>query len=214
MSKRWLTIKEESFFELVEKKSKFLAQAFPISSQQEAEEILTKIKKEYWDARHHCYAYQIGDNDEIQRFSDDGEPQGTAGKPILEVLKNLSIKNTLIVVTRYFGGTLLGTGGLVRAYGQSAKECIMLAGILEKIDVQIYKIHCDYNLSGKVEYFLKEQGYTIVDAFYTDKVIFEVQVVISNIEDFKKWIVDKTNAQILLEACEFTKISIPYIANL
>ena len=110
--------------EIVEKKSRFIANVFPVDSEEQALEIVEKTKKQYWDARHNCFAFVIGKNNEVQRFSDDGEPQGTAGKPILEVLTKGNIHNTLIIVTRYFGGTLLGTGGLVRAYGQSSKAAI------------------------------------------------------------------------------------------
>lgn len=110
--------------EIVEKKSRFIANVFPVDSEEQALEIIEKTKKQYWDARHNCFAFVIGKNNEVQRFSDDGEPQGTAGKPILEVLTKGNIHNTLIIVTRYFGGTLLGTGGLVRAYGQSSKAAI------------------------------------------------------------------------------------------
>ena len=107
--------------EIVEKKSRFISHVIPVDSEQEALGHIEAIKKKYWDARHNCFAFVIGKNHEIQRFSDDGEPQGTAGKPILEALLTGNFHNVLIVVTRYFGGTLLGTGGLVRAYGMSAK---------------------------------------------------------------------------------------------
>ena len=108
--------------ELEEKKSRFIANTLPISTQEEAIEFIEKIKKQYWDARHNCYAYVLGDRHEIQRFSDDGEPGGTAGKPMLDVLLGEDIHNIVVVVTRYFGGTLLGTGGLVRAYSGATKE--------------------------------------------------------------------------------------------
>lgn len=108
--------------EITEKKSRFIAHVLPVESEEEALLQIENIKKKYWDARHNCFAFIMGKNNEIQRFSDDGEPQGTAGKPILEVLMGENLRNTLIVVTRYFGGTLLGTGGLVRAYGLSSKE--------------------------------------------------------------------------------------------
>ena len=108
--------------ELEEKKSRFIASTLPIASQEEALEFIEKKKKQYWDARHNCYAYVLGDHHEIQRFSDDGEPGGTAGKPMLDVLLGENIHNMVVVVTRYFGGTLLGTGGLVRAYSGAAKE--------------------------------------------------------------------------------------------
>ena len=124
------TIATSETVEIIEKKSKFIAHVFPVQTQEEAEGHIQKLKKQYWDAAHNCYAYQLGEKSEIQRFSDDGEPQGTAGKPILEVLKGENLTNVLVVVTRYFGGTLLGTGGLVRAYGRTAKEGVIKANII------------------------------------------------------------------------------------
>ena len=118
--------------EIVEKKSRFIAEVFPVDSEEDVSAQIEKIKKQYWDARHHCWAYVIGRNPGTERMSDDGEPAGTAGKPILEVIRGKGLTDVLIVVTRYFGGTLLGTGGLVRAYTQAAVEGRAHAGILRK----------------------------------------------------------------------------------
>ena len=131
---------------VVEKKSKFIASVYPVKTVEEAEALLVKLRKQYYDATHNCYAYQIGERNEFQKASDDGEPQGTAGKPILEVLKNEEIKDTLVCVTRYFGGTLLGTGGLVRAYGKAAKEGILAAGVIVKREVRLYTLKMPYTL--------------------------------------------------------------------
>ena len=141
---------------VIEKKSKFIASVYPIKSVDDAEALLARLRKQYYDATHNCYAYQLGERNEIQKASDDGEPQGTAGKPILEVLKKEAIKDTLICVTRYFGGTLLGTGGLVRAYGKAAKEGLLAAGIIEKRKIKLYALKMPYTLSGKVQYLLSE----------------------------------------------------------
>ncbi len=140
--------------EIVEKKSRFIAQVFPIESEEEALLYIEEIKKKYWDARHNCHAFVLGENNEIQRFSDDGEPQGTAGKPILEVLSGNNVHNTLIVVTRYFGGTLLGTGGLVRAYGGSAKEGLRNATVKQVCEGVTFRLETDYNSIGKIKYIL------------------------------------------------------------
>ncbi len=126
------------------KKSRFIANVVPVSSEEEAEEFIESMKKKYWDARHNCYAYIIGERGEIKRFSDDGEPGGTAGKPILEVLAGEGITNAAIVVTRYFGGTLLGTGGLVRAYGAAAKEGLSASAVINKIPGMRLSITTDY----------------------------------------------------------------------
>ena len=116
MTEQYKEIYEGGSDEVVEKKSRFIATVFPVKTEEEAVAIIEETKKKYWDARHNCFAYVIGSKNELQRFSDDGEPSGTAGKPILDVLTGEGVHNALIIVTRYFGGTLLGTGGLVRAY--------------------------------------------------------------------------------------------------
>ena len=118
--------------EIVEKKSRFIAHVFPVHSEQEAVEHIEQIRKQYWDARHNCHAFVIGPNDEISRCSDDGEPSGTAGRPILEVLQGRGIHNALVIVTRYFGGTLLGTGGLVRAYSQATQAGLAASRIMTR----------------------------------------------------------------------------------
>ena len=110
--------------EIVEKKSRFIAEVFPVTSEEEAMQYLEEARKRYWDARHHCWAYVLGRNPSAERMSDDGEPAGTAGKPILEVIRGRQITDVLVIVTRYFGGTLLGTGGLVKAYGDAVREVL------------------------------------------------------------------------------------------
>lgn len=207
MLERYITIKGEGFAEIIEKKSRFIASVYPVESQEEADQILAQLRKKYWDATHNCFAYQIGERDEIQRFSDDGEPQGTAGKPILDVLKGHDIKNTLIVVTRYFGGTLLGTGGLVRAYGKSAKEGILAAGLIERMRVCLFTLEMTYPLSGKVQYLLNDTGYVIRDTQYTDVVRFVVEVEMGEEENFTQWLIEKTNAEISIEKGEYDLIA-------
>ncbi|MGL4363555.1 MAG: YigZ family protein [Cellulosilyticaceae bacterium] len=202
MSERLITIEKNATSEMVEKKSRFITYVFKIESQEEANEHLANIKKQYWDARHHCYAYQLGEKNEIQRFSDDGEPQGTAGKPILDVLKGRAITNTLIIVIRYFGGTLLGTGGLVRAYGHSAKAGVEAAGLVEKIYVSIYAIEMTYTLLGKVQYLLNEEGYVIRETLYTDVVTVLVEVEDSKTDAFETWMIEKTNAEVSIQKGE------------
>lgn len=207
MLERYITIKGEGFAEIIEKKSRFIASVYPVESQEEADQILAQLRKKYWDATHNCFAYQIGERDEIQRCSDDGEPQGTAGKPILDVLKGHEIKNTLIVVTRYFGGTLLGTGGLVRAYGKSAKEGILAAGLIERMRVCLFTLEMTYPLSGKVQYLLNDTGYVIRDTQYTDVVRFIVEVEMGEEENFTQWLIEKTNAEISIEKGEYDLIA-------
>ncbi len=179
---KYVTVKAFGQAEIVEKKSRFIANVKPITSEDDAVAYIEEIKKKYWDARHNCYAYQLGDKNQIQRYSDDGEPGGTAGMPILDVLRGKDIKNTIIVVTRYFGGTLLGTGGLVRAYSLSAREGIAVAGLIERIPHIKQHFIVDYTLSGKVQYEILNGGHILEDTIYTDKVEFVVlsEVNISN----------------------------------
>lgn len=156
--------------EIVEKKSRFIAHVYNVDSEEKAADIINGIKKKYWDARHNCYAYIIGDNNEIQKFSDDGEPQGTAGKPIMDIIAASQVHNCLIVVTRYFGGTLLGTGGLIRAYQEASKKGLDKSEIIDAIEGVSAYIDTDYNNMGKIRYICEEERVTIEDVQYTEKV--------------------------------------------
>ena len=203
------TIYHGSSAEIVEKKSRFIADVFLISSEEEAMQLLEQVKKKYWDARHHCWAYVIGEERIQERCSDDGEPSGTAGKPILEVIRGEALHNVLIVVTRYFGGTLLGTGGLVRAYTSASKEGLALSQIITKIFGFKLKITTDYTGLGKIQYLLGQRGLTILDSVYTDKV--EVTVLIPEEEEqiLMAEIIEATNGQALIERageCWFSNV--------
>lgn len=156
--------------ELVEKKSRFIADVQPVSGEEEAQAFIESVRKKYWDARHHCYAYVIGERDGIARFSDDGEPGGTAGKPMLEVLQGEGLRDTAVVVTRYFGGTLLGTGGLVRAYSGAVKAGLAGSVIITKIRGVRLKIETDYPGLGKIQYILGERQIPVLNSVYTEKV--------------------------------------------
>lgn len=199
MIKKYKTVKQRAQIELSEKKSRFIATVMPVKNQEEVDAFINELKKEYWNASHNCYAYQIGERDEIQRFSDDGEPQGTAGKPILEVLKGEELRDTAIVVTRYFGGTLLGTGGLVRAYGRSAKEGVLAAGIVQRILMRRYIITIPYTLVGKIQYLIAERGYIIEDEIYTDEVTLHVLVEEDDCEAFEKQITEHTSGEAAIQ---------------
>lgn len=198
MLEKYNTVNKFATTEIVIKKSRFISSVTPIANEIEAQNFIEKIKKENWNATHNVFAYQIGDNNEIQRCSDDGEPSGTAGLPVLDVLRGKDIKNTVIVVTRYFGGTLLGTGGLVRAYGKSASEGIEAAQIVEKILYKQFNIKVDYNLSGKIQYFFIQNNYIIKDTIYTDTVEFIVLVEVSRLKNFEKDINNITNGNLIM----------------
>ena len=185
--------------EIVEKKSRFIATVRPVSSEEEAVAFINEMKKKYWDARHNCFAFVIGSNNEIQRFSDDGEPQGTAGKPILETLLNENLHNTLIVVTRYFGGTLLGTGGLVRAYGQSSKEGIRNSVIQKVCEGISFKLTVDYNSIGKIKYIMGQMGITDAQEEYGQNVVLSILMKKDEYNEFNTKVTDATGGKAVFE---------------
>lgn len=195
MLENYNTVSGEGIAEIVEKKSRFIAHVKPIKDEKEAVQYIEAIKKEYWDARHNVYAYQLGERNEIQRYSDDGEPGGTAGMPVLEVLRGGDIKDTVIVVTRYFGGTLLGTGGLVRAYTKSAQEGLVAAKVIKRILYKTINIKSDYGYSGKIQYEILQGEHIIEDTIYTNDVKFVVLAEVNKAEQFIKTITNVTNGQ-------------------
>ena len=165
------TIKNNGIAEIIEKKSKFIGQAFYVESKEKAEEIIKEIRKKYSDARHNCYAYSIlEENTESTKSSDDGEPAGTAGMPILNVIKENNLKNILVIVTRYFGGILLGTGGLVRCYTKATTESIKNAIIVEKEIGYKIKFVTNYNKQEELKYYLKQNLCNIIDTTYLEKI--------------------------------------------
>ena len=178
--------------EIEEKKSRFIAHISPVNTEEEAVAFINAKKKEYWDARHNCSAFVIGANNEITRCNDDGEPAQTAGRPMLDVLLRENIHNCVVVVTRYFGGVLLGTGGLVRAYQGAVQEGLKNCQILEPRFGKPCTIQTDYNGYGKIEYVLRENNLPILNTeFGADVSIFSV-VPIEIIENIEKLIADKT----------------------
>lgn len=181
--------------ELVEKKSRFIATTKPVESEEEAIAFIESKKKQYWDASHNCFAYLIGDKNQIQRCSDDGEPSQTAGRPMLDVLLGEDVHNICIVVTRYFGGTLLGTGGLVRAYSGAAREGLRQSQVLEKRLGKKIEITTDYNGIGKIQYILAQNNITILNTEYTDKVVALVLAPIAVIESLKEEITEGTSGR-------------------
>lgn len=191
MIERYKTVLEMGEGEIIEKKSRFIGTACPVSSEQEAKVFIESMKKKYYNASHNAFAFQV-EGDTIQRMSDDGEPSGTAGLPILELLKGEDLKNTVVNVTRYFGGTLLGTGGLVRAYGKAAKEGILSAKIIEKILYQIMHVTVDYGASGKVQYEALQNNHVIQDTVYTDQVAFVILTEFALAKGFSKRLADLT----------------------
>lgn len=170
------TVAKEAEITLIEKKSKFIARIKPVETQEEAEAFIDEVRKEHWNATHNVPAYILGMNQEIQKYSDDNEPSGTAGLPMLEILKAHEVVNVVVVVTRYFGGTLLGRGGLIRAYGGATREALKAAGIVRMVPAQKIRITVDYVHSGKIQNELLTQGITVVNTEYLEQVTFEVLV--------------------------------------
>ena len=182
--------------EIIEKKSRFIATVHPVESEAEALEFIAGMKKKYWNATHNCSAFVVGEKQELQRCSDDGEPQGTAGIPMLDVLLGAGIHNGAVVVTRYFGGTLLGTGGLVRAYSRAVQEGLKQAVIIEKQFGYLLSMETDYNGIGKIQYLLGQRGISIIDSQYTDKVLVEALVPEGEYESLQEELTEATSGRI------------------
>ncbi len=185
--------------EIVEKKSRFIATVKPVHSEEEALAFIAELKKKYWNATHNCWAYVIGQRQELQRCSDDGEPQGTAGKPMLDVLLGEELHDTAVVVTRYFGGTLLGTGGLVRAYSKAVQEGLAQSLIIEKQLGSRLTIETDYNGIGKLQYLLGQRGISIVDSQYTDVVKTTVLVPRAKVQELLEAVTESTGGKAVWE---------------
>lgn len=179
--------------EIVEKKSRFIATTEKIETEEEALAFIGRMKKQYWDARHNCYAFVAGKQHNLQRCSDDGEPAGTAGRPMLDVLLREDIHNIAVVVTRYFGGTLLGTGGLVRAYQKAVQSGLKNSILIEKMQGRLLTVECDYNTIGKIQYILAQKQITAVDTSYTDKVVTEVMAPIEQLQQLQQEITEGTS---------------------
>ncbi len=194
------TVEHDGGALLVEKKSKFFAEVKPVDNEPDAIEFLNSIRSKYPDARHHVYAYVIDENN-IFRYSDDGEPSGTAGMPVLDTIRKSGIVDAVVVVTRYFGGTLLGTGGLVRAYSGAAKMGLEAANVIMRELCDIVEIRADYSHLGKIQYMLSSGGYMLENTEYGDEVVFTVASPIGTTERLIAEVTDLTNAK---AKCEIT----------
>ena len=181
--------------EIVEKKSRFIATVRPVETEEEALAFIAEMKKKYWNATHNCSAFVIGENQNLQRCSDDGEPQGTAGRPMLDVLLGEEIHNLAVVVTRYFGGTLLGTGGLVRAYSKAVQEGLKHCVIIEKQQGFLLKMNTDYNGVGKIQYILGKRKIQITSSEYAADVTLEALVPEEELAKVKEEITEATSGR-------------------
>lgn len=191
----YFTVKKEGFDEIIIQKSRFIGYVKRVETEEEAQVFIQEIKKKHHDATHNCSAYVIGKNDQIQKANDDGEPSGTAGVPILEVIKKQNLKNTAVVVTRYFGGIKLGAGGLIRAYSRTAAQAIKTTGIVKRQRMQGFSVTVEYTLLGKLENALRNSEHILEHINYQDKVELIVYVKEGHEESFLKWITEHSNAQ-------------------
>lgn len=197
--KSYFTISESSEGIYEEKRSKFLSKAIHIEDVNKAKEIILNAKKEYYDARHNCYAYIIGEDKKQQKFFDDGEPSGTAGAPIIEAINKRDLTNILVIVTRYFGGIKLGAAGLTRAYNKAANIALDNAKIIKMENFFNIKLTVDYNLLSSVEYYLRKENITIKNSDYGENVTLNILTEKDKTEKVKNDIIELTSGKILTE---------------
>ncbi|MDI3233622.1 YigZ family protein [Exiguobacterium antarcticum] len=195
----YYTVKENGFHEIIIQKSRFITYLARATSEKEAQGFIADLKKKHHDANHNCSAYVIGERNEIQKANDDGEPSGTAGVPMLEVLKKRNLRNTVVVVTRYFGGIKLGGGGLIRAYGTSVSEALNAVGIIERVAHDLVEVTVDYTWLGKLENELRATPHIIEQIHYLDHVKIDVWVEEKDVPSFIDWMTNLTNGQAVLE---------------
>lgn len=199
MKEAYFTIHQNGEHQIEIKKSKFICHLFRIENEEQAKEYIAKIKKEHYKANHNCSAYMLGENFEIQRSSDDGEPSGTAGVPMLEVLKKNQLQNTLAIVTRYFGGIKLGAGGLIRAYSTSVSEALKEIGIVQGKLQQILDIIIDYPQLGKLQNYLENEQIAIQEIDYLEQITVKVAIDINQCESFQNALIDLFNNQLSIQ---------------
>jgi len=184
--------------EIEEKKSRFIAHLCSVKTEEEAAAFFEKTKKEYWDAKHNCTAFVIGEDARLTRCSDDGEPAQTAGRPILNVLLHSEVRNVACVVTRYFGGTLLGTGGLIKAYSDATADALAKSIIGEEVSGVKIPFTLDYDAYGKVQYEFGRQNLNIEDGVFTDKITAAVTVPVEKEEEIRKLLTEVTLGKVIL----------------
>lgn len=195
----YTTVSGPATAEVVIKKSRFMGQAWPVTSEDEAEARLAAIRAEHRDARHHAFAYRLGPQAGVQRMSDDGEPQGTAGRPILELLQKQNVTDCLVVVSRHFGGILLGAPGLVRAYGEAARDALAAAVLERRRELTLLRLTLDYTWLGKVQHWLEEAGTLPVDTRFTERVEITVGVDPAAVDNLLHSLTERTAGQLRAE---------------
>ncbi|MFZ4451073.1 YigZ family protein [Salibacterium aidingense] len=204
MPAAYYTVKTSGTNEITINKSRFLAHVKRVTTEDEAQAFIESIKKEHANATHNCSAYLIGEQDDIQKAHDDGEPSRTAGVPMLEVLKKRELKDTCVVVTRYFGGIKLGAGGLIRAYGTAVTEGINAVGVVERSLMKVMSVTLDYTWIGKIENEIRQSSYLLKDTLYEDAVSFHVYVPVEKKDIFTEWMINLTSGQAAIQELKDT----------
>ncbi|MEN1967331.1 YigZ family protein [Lentibacillus sp. N15] len=198
MLSSYCTVKNEGSDQQTIQKSRFIGHIKRVETEDAAQHFIQDIKKKHPDATHNCSAYLIGEHDQIQKANDDGEPSGTAGVPILDVLKKQHLKDTVVVITRYFGGIKLGAGGLIRAYSSTTSQVIQAVGVVERQLTQGYSVTIDYTMLGKVENELHHSPYYLSTIHYLEKAELILYVKIDEVTQFQEWIINLTNGQAII----------------
>lgn len=191
------------------RKSRFICSLFRASTEDEARTHIDAVRKQYWDANHNCTAWAIGPGLKLQRSSDDGEPSGTAGIPMLEVLRRREITDTVAVVTRYFGGTMLGAGGLIRAYGHSVSSAVDEIGVVERKPLSVQRVTASYDDAGRIENAIRSSEYPLADVTYSNDVTFELVMEPEKVEPFHRWLGGLTNGTIIPHGAGERSVEIP-----
>lgn len=213
MKNSFLTIKQVDSNELVIKKSKFIAHVDRVTTEAEAQQFITKIKDQNKKATHNCFAYVVGATDSIQRESDNGEPSGTAGVPILDAIKNMNLHNTAVVVTRYFGGIKLGAGGLIRAYSNSASDVMEKSGISQMTLKTGITVSVSYKLNEQLQYFLKQNGLQVYKTIYGTDVQVETAVISDSVSKFENQVTNLLAGDVQFKIGQESYFESPYHPN-
>ncbi|AUD14301.1 MULTISPECIES: YigZ family protein [unclassified Planococcus (in: firmicutes)] len=210
MRENYITVGSSTNAEILINKSRFIGHAARAETEAEAIAFIDSIKTKHRQATHNCSAYIIGEHDSIQKANDDGEPSGTAGVPMLEVLKKQGLKDTVLVVTRYYGGIKLGGGGLIRAYGKSASEAIAASGVVERRLHHLMKVSIDYTWLGKMENEIRQSDYPLAGIDYSDAVVLSIHVPVEKEQQFIDWINELTNGQAEIESAHSEFLEFPH----
>ncbi|AOM81891.1 YigZ family protein [Salisediminibacterium beveridgei] len=210
MLSSYKTVKGQGEHEMVIQKSRFIAYVTRAETEEAAQSFIQAIKKQHSQANHNCSAYLIGEHDQIQKANDDGEPSGTAGVPMLDVLKKQALKDTVVVVTRYFGGIKLGGGGLIRAYSNAVSEGLKATGIVKRELADLVSVRFDYTLLGKIENEIRSSDFILKDIDYEDQVVLNAYVPAGHMDAFESWMNGLTSGQVVITPVEVTYLERAY----